>query len=305
MEIQKITVEHVTHEYPGAIKALNDLSLQISRGVFGLLGANGAGKTTLLRILATLLPPTAGEARLGPYVTTRRRDQWLIRACLGYVPQDTPLYSHLTGQEFLAYMAAVKRLGSARYRREAVACAIHQTGLTDVAHRRIHTYSGGMKRRVALAQALLGIPQVVIADEPMAGLDPQERIRFRTLIGELGQRCLVLVSSHIVEDLAHMCDAMGVLQAGQLRFQGTPSDLVAVAQGHVWTLAGELPVPGDSFVVSQGRPGLPHRLLGDQPPHPHATPAAPTAEDGYLWLTRLKISSIPALSEDRSRTGGA
>ena len=293
MEIRKITFEHVTHEYPRAIKALDDLSFQIGRGVFGLLGPNGAGKTTLLRILATLLLPTAGEVRLGPYVTTRRQDQWSIRACLGYVPQDTPLYAHLTGQEFLAYMAAVKRLGSAHHRREAVTCAVQQTGLTDVIHRRIHTYSGGMKRRVALAQALLGTPQVVIADEPMAGLDPRERIRFRTLIGELGQQCLVLVSSHIVEDLAHMCDAMGVLQAGQLRFQGTPSDLVAAAQGRVWTLDGELPVPEDSLVVSQGRPGLPHRLLGTQSPHPRATPATPTSEDGYLWLTRPKVSHIP------------
>lgn len=286
MEIQQIAFEHVTHVYPGAIKALDDLSFQISRGVFGLLGPNGAGKTTLLRILATLLPPTAGEVRLGPYVTTRRQDQWSIRACLGYVPQDTPLYSHLTGQEFLAYMAAVKRLGSDRCRRESVDHAVHVTGLADVIHRRIRTYSGGMKRRVALAQAVLGTPQVVIADEPMAGLDPQERIRFRTLIGELGQQCLVLISSHIVEDLAHMCDSMGVLQKGQLRFQGPPSGLVTVAQDRVWTLAGELPIPSDSFIVSQGRPGLPHRLMGEQAPHPDATAATPTAEDGYLWLTR-------------------
>ncbi len=293
MEIREITFEHVTHEYPGPVRALNNLSFQIGQGVFGLLGPNGAGKTTLLRILATLLPPTAGAVRLGPYVTSRRQDQWLIRACLGYIPQDTPLYSHLTGQEFLAYMAAVKRLGSAQRRREAVADAVRHTSLTDVIHRRIHTYSGGMKRRVALAQALLGTPQVVIADEPMAGLDPRERIRFRTLIGELGQQCLVLVSSHIVEDLAYMCDAMGVLQAGQLRFQGTPSDLVAAAQGRVWTLDGELPAPEDSLVVSQGRPGLPHRLLGHQSPHPRATSAAPTAEDGYLWLTRPQMSHMP------------
>ncbi len=237
-----------------------------------------------MRILATLLRPSAGQVHVGPFSVVQRSDRWQIREKLGYVPQDSPLYPHLSGTEFLEYMAAAKQLGSKAKRRAAVAAAIETMGLTAVARRRIKTLSGGMQRRVAVAQALLGEPEVLIADEPMAGLDPQERLRFRTFIGQLGEQCLVLISSHIVEDLAHMCDTVGILHQGQLLFTGTPAELVAVAEGRVWELDGELPFRSDCVIVSQGRHGIPHRLMHGERPHADAVFVTATMEDGYMWF---------------------
>ncbi len=284
MDIQSIAFEQVTHEYGGGIVALHDLTLGIEPGVFGLLGPNGAGKTTMMRILATLLRPSAGQVHVGPFSVVDRHDRWQIREKLGYVPQDSPLYPHLSGAEFLEYMAAAKQLGSKARRRATVTSAIETMGLTSVARRRINTLSGGMKRRVAVAQALLGEPEVLIADEPMAGMDPQERLRFRTFIGQLGKQCLVLISSHIVEDLAHMCDTVGILYQGRLVFYGTPAELVAVAEGRVWELAGDLPFRSDCVIVSQGRQGIPHRLLHAESPHADAVAITATMEDGYMWF---------------------
>ncbi len=280
----EISLQQLSHRYGSETVALRDVTCVVGQGVCGLLGPNGAGKTTLMRILATLLPPSAGAACLGPFNVADRQDRREIRNRLGYVPQGDPLYGHLNGREYLEYMAVARRVGPGPKRRAEVERVIEVMGMRTFAHRRIRTYSGGMKRRVALAQALLGTPQYLIADEPMAGLDPQERLRFRSLIGALGQECTVLVASHILEDLAHMCDRILVLRHGQLIYDGAPGRLAAVAQGFVWELAGHLPYRADSLVLREGRPGFSHRLLRPAPPHAEAQAVASTLEDGYFWL---------------------
>ncbi len=200
------------------------------------------------------------------------------------MPQDDPLYPHLRGREFLDYMAVVKGLGSRQRRQEEVDRVVAQMNLEDFAHRPIRTYSGGMKRRVAVAQALLGSPQILLADEPMAGLDPQERLRFRSFLQAWGRERVVIVSSHILEDIAHMCDQVGVLHRGQLVYAGPTPDLADAARGCVWELAGELPYHAHCLVLRQGREGSFHRLLAAVPPHAKACPVSPTLEDGYFWL---------------------
>ncbi len=283
-EVPEISLQQLSHRYGSETVALRDVTCVMGAGVCGLLGPNGAGKTTLMRILATLLPPSAGEACLGPFNVADRQDRREIRNRLGYVPQGNPLYGHLKGREYLEYMAVVRRVGPGPKRRAEVERVIEVMGISAFAHRRIRTYSGGMKRRVALAQALLGTPQYLIADEPMAGLDPQERLRFRSLIGALGQESAVLVASHILEDLAHMCNRILVLRHGQLVYAGAPGRLAAVAQGFVWELEGHLPYRADSLVLREGRPGFSHRLLGLEPPHAEAQAVESTLEDGYFWL---------------------
>lgn len=285
MTIQDITLAQVQHTYHGDVAALRDITLHIGKGVFGLLGPNGAGKTTMMRILATLLPPSEGEIRVGPFSVTDKEDRHRIRTCMGYVPQDDPSYPHLSGREFLEYMAIAKCIGPARLRRREVDRAIDTMGLTNFAHRRIQTYSGGMKRRVAVAQALLGSPQVLIADEPMAGLDPMERMRFRSFVGELSRECIVVVTSHILEDIADMCDVVAVLQHGRLAYAGRPAGLAALAQGFVWELAIGLPYRTDCLVL-RTKAGVSHRILAPESPHAEAEPVAATMEDGYFWLIR-------------------
>ena len=292
MQIRDISLQNVHHVYEGNVTALQNLTLRMGTGVFGLLGPNGAGKTTLLRILATLLSPSSGKIRIGPFSLHAAEDRQAIRSSLGYVPQDDPLYPHLHGRECLDYMAVIKRLGSRLRRQEEVNRVMSQMNLENFAHRPVRSYSGGMKRRVAVAQALLGSPQILLADEPMAGLDPQERLRFRTFLQNWGRERVVIISSHILEDIAHLCNQVGVLHRGQLLYVGSTTGLADTARGCVWDLAGELPYHTDCLVLRQGREGGFHRLLATVPPHPKACPALPTLEDGYFRLIHISTGEI-------------
>lgn len=277
--------------------ALDHLSLTIEMGMFGLLGPNGAGKTTLMRVLATLLQPTSGAAYVNDWKVDDAREKWNIRAQLGYLPQEIQMYDNLSAREFLSFVAALKRVPAAE-RRAQVEEMLELTGLTDVAARKIRAYSGGMKRRLGVAQALMGHPRLLIVDEPTAGLDPHERVRFRNLLVELSQERLVMLSSHITEDIAHTCSRLAVLNQGQLRFDGSIQVLLQQATGRVWefTTADHLIQEREDVKVvsiTHIEQGTHYRVLAAEKPMADALPVTPTVEDAYLWLIQSSTSQIP------------
>ncbi len=277
--------------------ALDHLSLTIEMGMFGLLGPNGAGKTTLMRVLATLLQPTSGAAYVNDWKVDDARDKWNIRAQLGYLPQEIQMYDTLSAREFLSFVAALKRVPAAE-RRAQVEEMLELTGLTDVAARKIRAYSGGMKRRLGVAQALMGHPRLLIVDEPTAGLDPHERVRFRNLLVELSQERLVMLSSHITEDIAHTCSRLAILNQGQLRFDGSIQMLLQQATGRVWefTTADHLIQEREDVKVvsiTHIEQGTHYRVLAAEKPMADALPVTPTVEDAYLWLIQSSTSQIP------------
>ncbi len=212
-----ILIEHVSKRY-GSHEALQDIDLHIEQGMFGLLGPNGAGKTTLLRILATLLRPTNGRVVIDSFDLSQAAHRKAARAHLGYLPQELGLYPDLTGHEFLDYMGLLKRLYDRSARRRQIAALLDIVSLAGSANRTIKTYSGGMKRRLGIAQALLGDPQILVIDEPTAGLDPEERIRLCTLLTRLAKDRVVMLSTHVVEDISQTCDRLAVLNQGKLVF---------------------------------------------------------------------------------------
>ena len=284
-----IRVADLYKTYKGNVQALRGVDLEIENGLFGLVGPNGAGKTTLMRILSGLLRPTGGSVEvLGHDVTTARGKQ-AVKATLGYLPQELGLYPDLTAREFLDYIAILKGLTNKSARRRQVAELLALVGLAEAADRRLKTYSGGMKRRVGVAQALLGDPKLLIVDEPTSGLDPEERVRFRNLLAEMAGRCMVILSTHIVEDVGQSCTDLAVLDGGRVLFRGDPRQLTAQARGKVWriTTTGEKPDAG-LIVVStrQLDAGTEYRVLGETPTGYDATAIEPSLEDGYIWLMR-------------------
>ena len=210
----ELIIDRVTKRYQNKI-AVDRISLKLHKGVYGLLGANGAGKTTLMRMLCGILKPTEGTVALDGMDVSEEN----YRAVLGYLPQDFGYYPEFSGLDFLMYMAALKGIPKGQAKRKA-AELIKLVALEDVAKKKIKTYSGGMKQRIGIAQALLNDPEVLILDEPTAGLDPKERVRFRNLIAELGKDCIVLLSTHIVSDIEHIADEVLMMKDGQLIYQG-------------------------------------------------------------------------------------
>lgn len=284
-----VSIQNLHKTYRGNFQALRDVNLEITTGMFGLLGPNGAGKTTLLRILATLLTPSQGRVTVDGFDVCDGRQKWAVKQLLGYLPQELGLYPSLTVTEFLDYVATLKNLHHPMVRAAAVDKVVSLASLRTVAHQRIHTLSGGMKRRVGIAQALLGDPQLLIVDEPTAGLDPAERVRFRNLLVQLSAECVVILSTHIVEDIANSCHDMAVLRQGEVRFRGSPSALIQQTEGQVWELdlpAGQTPHP-DWQVVSQVPfdGDLRIRVVGPRPADA-ARPARPTLEEAYLALMK-------------------
>lgn len=255
--------------------------------MFGLLGPNGAGKTTLMRILATLIRPTSGDAYVGEWKVDDSRDKWSIRSCLGYLPQEIQMYDNLSAYEFLSLVSTVKQV-HVQDRSEQIESTLELIGLTDAKRRKIKTFSGGMKRRLGIAQALIGNPTILIVDEPTVGLDPQERVRFRNLLVELTHDRLILLSSHITEDVAHTCPRLAILDHGRLRFCGDIQTLLQTAQDCVWEfVATSTPPQQDNLYLvsnSQTSNGIRYRVLSNSKPTKDATTASPTIEDAYLRL---------------------
>jgi ABC-2 type transport system ATP-binding protein len=270
----------------GATDAVAGLSLDIGPGVTGLLGPNGAGKTTLMRMIATVLAPTGGRLRLLGLDPADAEQRTAIRRRLGYMPQEPGFHRQFTAFEFVDYVAILKEMTDSRARHREVRRVLEAVGLDDVASRRIRKLSGGMRRRIALAQALLGDPQLLVLDEPTAALDPEQRMRFRELTSELGAERTVLVSTHQTEDVAALCQRVIVLRDGQAAFDGTPAALGALARHRVWVADARDDRAQLWWRTAEGR----YRHVGDPPPG--AQLVAPTIEDGYLLLAG------PAVVED-------
>lgn len=284
-----ITMHALTKVYHGGIYALNDVDLTIPPGMFGLLGPNGAGKTTLMRMLAGIVRPTSGTICVGEHDEGTERGRNAVKRMLGYLPQDFGVYPDLNAREFLDYIAILKGMRDRAARHKCIYELLEIVSLTQVANRKLKTYSGGMKHRVGIAQALLGDPALLIVDEPTAGLDPEERIRFRNLLSDLGGNRTVLLSTHIVEDIAQTCRRLAVLKGGRLIFQGTTLEAIREAQGKAWiiTTAGYRP-EGNFTVVATLNMGatVQYRVVGDPSPRAGAVPVEPTLEDAYVWLMR-------------------
>jgi len=274
-----VFLENLSLSY-GSVRALDRVDATIGPGITGLLGPNGAGKTTLLRILATLLPPTSGTARLDGWSTSHDRERVEIRRRLGYLPQDLGFYPRFTVFEFVDYLAMLKELHEPRERHRRVSEALEAVDLQDVAARKIRTLSGGMRRRVGIAQAIVADPQLLLLDEPTGGLDPEQRVRFRQLVGRLGEHRTVLLSTHLVEDVAAICTSVLVLWHGRVLFQGAPAELRRKAEGLVWSAQEASPDTVASWRIDSGM----LRVIGACP-GPGATPLEPTLEDGYLLVT--------------------
>jgi ABC-type multidrug transport system ATPase subunit len=227
-----LIVESLTHVYPNGAKALNDVSLIVPKGMFGLLGPNGAGKSTFMRTVATLQAPTAGHVRFGDIDVLK--DPEALRRVLGYLPQDFGVYPRVSAYDMLDHMAVLKGIANAKERRETVEYLLNQTNLWAVRKRALAGFSGGMRQRFGIAQALIGDPALIIVDEPTAGLDPEERNRFLNLLAEIGENVVVILSTHIVEDVYDLCPAMAIICDGRIVKQGAPMALVEGLKGRIW-----------------------------------------------------------------------
>jgi len=227
-----LIIESLSHVYGGGVRALDDVSLTIPKGMFGLLGPNGAGKSTLMRIVATLQTPTSGFVRFGDIDVLKDPDA--LRRTLGYLPQDFGVYPRVSAQEMLDHLAVLKGLAEPRTRKAVVEGLLRQVNLWEHRKRALAGYSGGMRQRFGIAQALIGEPKLIIVDEPTAGLDPEERNRFLNLLAEIGENVVVLLSTHIVADVADLCPAMAIICDGRIVRQGPPAELTASLAGRIW-----------------------------------------------------------------------
>lgn len=281
-----ISIRNLYKQYKKGARALDGINLEIPSGMFGLLGPNGAGKTTLMRILATLLTPTEGNVRINGHDLLG--EPAAIRQMLGYLPQDFNTYQHLTVEQVLDYVALLKGITDKTRRKQQIYTVLEQVHLSEQRYKRVSHLSGGMKQRLGIGQALLNNPQLLIVDEPTAGLDPQERIRFRNLLADLSDQRIVLLSTHIVGDVESSCANLAVLDLGQVRFTGTPGELAAKAQGQVWEMetddAGRSKLPTNARVVSTRRlaASIQLRVLCPTCPLPGASETLPGLEEGYL-----------------------
>ena len=227
-----LTIERLSKTYPNGVRALHDVSLRIPTGMFGLLGPNGAGKSTLMRTIATLQEPDNGRVTLGDLDVLRDKDR--VRQLLGYLPQEFGVYPRLSAQAMLSHLAALKGVPPAQVR-ETVEALLRQTNLWDDRRKRLDTFSGGMKQRFGIAQALIGDPQLIIVDEPTAGLDPTERLRFHNLLSQIGENIVVVLSTHIVEDVSDLCSRMAIISQGEVLLTGEPAEAIAALDGRIWS----------------------------------------------------------------------
>lgn len=276
----------IEHVYPNGTRALDGVTISIGKGMFGLLGPNGSGKSSLMRTIATLQTPTAGAITFGDIDVLAQPER--LRATLGYLPQDFGVYPRVSAYDMLDHMASLKGVISAADRRATVETLLVQTNLWSVRARAIAGFSGGMRQRFGIAQALIGNPGLIIVDEPTAGLDPEERNRFYNLLVEIGENVVVILSTHIVEDVVDLCPRMAVLAAGRIQLEGSPAELIARSQGNIWakTIARDKleEVKATHEVISTrlyaGRTIV--HVLSDQNPGDGFSPVAGGLEDVYL-----------------------
>lgn len=296
----KITIENLNKVYPNGNQALKDINLEIKNGMFGLLGPNGAGKSSLMRILVTLMQPSSGIVKMDGYDLTKDRDQ--IRSMLGYLPQDFRFFSQLKTYEFLDYAARLAGMKETKTRRLAVDKMLEEVGLFEARDRQANKLSGGMKRRLGIAQALINEPKIIIVDEPTTGLDPEERIRFRNLLSTMStQDVIIILSTHIVGDISSSCTDMALLNQGGLAFTGSPDELVARAEGKVWLIQAteeEYLEINDKYPVISNVPtseGWEIQVVGDSMNGYNAQNIAPNLEHAYVYFMESNLNQWTAI----------
>jgi ABC-2 type transport system ATP-binding protein len=291
-----LIIEALSHVYPGGIRALDEVNLTIPNGMYGLLGPNGAGKSTLMRIVATLQAPTSGFVRFGDIDVIK--DPGALRRVLGYLPQDFGVYPRVSALDMLDHLAVLKGLAERRRRREQVESLLRQVNLWDHRNKALSGFSGGMRQRFGIAQALIGAPSLIIVDEPTAGLDPEERNRFLNLLAEIGENVVVLLSTHIVADVADLCPAMAILSNGRIVREGAPARLIAELAGRIWMKSvdkAELTAVGQAYpIISSrlfaGRTVI--HVLADENPGAGFSPTPGGLEDVYF--STLSRSALAA-----------
>jgi ABC-2 type transport system ATP-binding protein len=292
----QLLVENLSKSYRGGMHALRNVQLSLKPGILGLLGPNGAGKSTLMRILATITRPSSGRVLWNEADIARNPDS--LRRVLGYLPQDFGVYPNLSAIEFLDYLAAVKGI-PATAARQRISELLALVNLADVAKRPLGGYSGGMRQRVGIAQALLNDPQLLIVDEPTAGLDPEERVRFRNLLSELSGERIVILSTHIVSDVEAVATDIAILAQGQLLAHGAPEALLSRVTGKIWEVvvpSAELPDLRQKHLISSTAhrsDGVHARVVSNTAPSPQARQLEPSLEDAYLAVLSTQRSAAP------------
>ena len=291
-----LSIRNLSHVYPGGTRALDDVSLEIPAGMFGLLGPNGAGKSTLMRCIAALQTPTSGAINFDGIDVLAEPSR--LRRTLGYLPQDFGVYPRVSALDLLDHLAVLKGLTNKAERRETVEALLNQVNLWPVRKKAVAGFSGGMRQRFGIAQALIGQPHLIIVDEPTAGLDPEERNRFLNLLAEIGEKVVVILSTHIVEDVADLCPRMAVMAGGRLLREGSPSSLVKELEGRVWKKVvdkADLPglteiAPVISTRLSAGRTVV--HLLSEAAPGPGFDVIEGDLEDVYFAALHAARKSV-------------
>jgi len=286
----ELKITNLSKTYRNGVKALDNVSLTIPRGMYGLLGPNGAGKSTLMRTLATLQEPDSGSAFLGEIDVLRQKDE--VRRRLGYLPQEFGVYPRISAQDMLSHLALLKGMTNARERKEIVAAMLQRCNLYEVRKKALTGFSGGMRQRFGIAQALIGNPQLLIADEPTAGLDPGERNRFYNLLAEVGEQVVVILSTHIVQDVMDLCTDMAIIHEGKVLYQGAPQNAISELNGRIWQRSIDKPELAhyeEKFrVVSNrlvgGRPFL--HVFGEELPGEGFMPSQADLED--VFFTKIR-----------------
>lgn len=281
-----LSIRNLTHVYANDVRALDDVSLEIPPGMFGLLGPNGAGKSTLMRSIATLQTPTSGAIQFGDIDVIAEPEK--LRRTLGYLPQDFGVYPRVSAYDLLDHMAVLKGVAARGERRDTVETLLQQVNLWEVRKKAVAGYSGGMRQRFGIAQALIGRPRLIIVDEPTAGLDPEERNRFLNLLAEIGEQVVVILSTHIVEDVSDLCPRMAIIASGKIVREGAPAALIEDLRGRIWTKTidkAELDgVRRAHHVISTrlfaGRTVV--HVLADKSPGPGFSPVSGGLEDVYF-----------------------
>ena len=289
-----LAIRDLSKTYPNGVRALREVSLDIPRGMFGLLGPNGAGKSSLMRTIATLQDPDSGSITLDGQDLLA--DKPATRRLLGYLPQEFGVYPKVTAEAMLEHFAVLKGITARGPRQELVQALLRQVNLWDVRKRKLGTFSGGMRQRFGIAQALIGEPKLVIVDEPTAGLDPEERNRFLNLLAEIGERCVVILSTHIVEDVTDLCPRMAILGQGQVLLAGEPLEAIASLEGRVWRRTidkAELDGYRARMTILStrllaGRTQI--HVLADQSPGEGFVAVAPDLEDVYFGRLRAQAT---------------
>jgi ABC-type multidrug transport system ATPase subunit len=284
----ELRIENLSKVYPNGVRALNNVSLTIPRGLFGLLGPNGAGKSSLMRTIATLQDADSGTIWLDNWDI--RQNKQLIREQLGYLPQEFGFYPSLSGESLLEHFATLKGLIDRRERREQVARLLQQVNLYDARKKKVGGYSGGMRQRLGIAVALIGNPRIVIVDEPTAGLDPTERNRFLNLLSEIGENAIVILSTHIVEDVRELCERMAIIANGSVIAEGSPQEVISAVEGRIWkrTIAkNELALAHQYYRVISTRLIAGQTVLfvySDSQPDLSFSPVLADLEDAYFYF---------------------